>query len=29
MSAEQFADFVRKEVIEWRKIIRAAGITAQ
>jgi len=29
MSAEQFADFVRKEVIEWRTIIRAAGITAQ
>jgi tripartite-type tricarboxylate transporter receptor subunit TctC len=29
MSAEQFADFVRKEVIEWRKIIRAAGMTAQ
>jgi tripartite-type tricarboxylate transporter receptor subunit TctC len=29
MSAEQFAVFVRKEVIEWRKIIRAAGITAQ
>jgi len=29
MSAEQFADFVRKEVIEWGKIIRAAGITAQ
>ena len=29
MSAEQFADFVRKEVIEWREIIRAAGITAQ
>ena len=29
MSAGQFADFVRKEVIEWREIIRAAGITAQ
>ena len=29
MNAEQFADFVRKEVVEWGKIIRAAGITAQ
>ena len=29
MSAGQFADFVRKEVVEWREIIRAAGITAQ
>jgi tripartite-type tricarboxylate transporter receptor subunit TctC len=29
MSAEQFADFVRREVVDWGKIIRAAGITAQ
>src|SRR5712692_693863 len=29
MSAEQFADFVRREVVEWRKLISAAGITAQ
>ena len=29
MSAEQFADFVRKEIVDWGKIIRAAGITAQ
>jgi len=29
MSAGQFADFVRKEVVDWGKIIRAAGITAQ
>ena len=29
MSAGQFADFVRKEVVDWGKIIRAAGIAAQ
>jgi len=29
MSAGQFADFVRKEIVAWGKIIRAAGITAQ
>jgi tripartite-type tricarboxylate transporter receptor subunit TctC len=29
MNADQFADFVRKEVVEWGKIVRAAGITAQ
>jgi len=29
MSAGQFADFVRKEVVDWGRIIRAAGITAQ
>jgi len=29
MSAGQFADFVRKEIVDWGKIIRAAGITAQ
>ncbi len=29
MSPEQLGDFVKREVVEWGKLIRAAGITAQ